>query len=355
MNTLGKRDSIGNGGPVMTRQAFLRGGAGGLLAFMAGMQFKAAQADAGVKVGFILPDFDQLRWRNADFAGFESEAKKLGLTYFYEASQASETVQASQVENMLTRGVDVLILTPVNGAAAAALVRKANRAKVPVVDYNFLALNSDVACFIGRDAVQMAESIAQAAVKQAPTGNYILALGEESTSVAQEERKGYLNVIKPFVDSGKIQIVSEQFNKGWSTESARAQVENALTKVKNDVAAVVCANDGTAYGAIQALQAQGLAGKVFVNGVDAEPRAQELIRQGLMTLSNFTDFWQSGVEAAGAAVKLAKGEKIETGSVVNNGLKDVPWIKVINFNVTKENIDEDTKKYPWWFATSAMK
>ena len=175
----------------------------GLLAFMAGMQFKAALAEAGVKVGFIFRHFDQLRWRNADFAGFESEAKKLGLTYFYEASQASETVQASQVENMLTRGVDVLILTPVNGAAAAALVRKANRVKVPVVDYNFLALNADVACFIGRDAVQMAESIAQAAVKQPPR-NYILALGEESTSVAQEERKGFLNVLKPFVDSGKI-------------------------------------------------------------------------------------------------------------------------------------------------------
>jgi D-xylose transport system substrate-binding protein len=344
-----------NSGPILTRQTFLRAGAGGLLAFMAGTRFGVALAAADVKVGFILPDFDQLRWRNADFAGFESEAKKLGLKYFYEASQASETVQASQVENMLTRGVDVLILTPVNGAAAASLVRKANRAKVPVIDYNFLALKADVACFIGRDAVQMAESIAQAAVKQAPAGNYILALGEEGTSVAQEERKGYLNVLKPYVDSGKITIVSEQFNKGWSTESARAQVENALTKVKNNVAAVVCANDGTAYGAIQALQAQGLAGKVFVNGVDAEPRAQELIKQGLMTLSNFTDFWQSGVEAAEAALKLAKGQNIETGSVVNNGLKDVPWIKVINFNVTRDSISECEKKYPWWFATTAMR
>ena len=351
----GTVDKESNSGLKLTRNAFLRAGAGGLLAFMAAAKFGIAQAASAVKVGFILPDFDQLRWRNADFAGFESEAKKLELKYFYEASQASETVQASQVENMLTRGIDVLILTPVNGAAAAALVRKANRAKVPVIDYNFLAVKSDVACFIGRDAVQMAESIAQAAVKQAPTGNYILVLGEEGTSVAQEERKGYLNVLKPHVDSGKIKIVSEQFNKGWSTESARAQVENALTKVKNDVAAVVCANDGTAYGAIQALQAQGLAGKVFVNGVDAEPRAQQLIKQGLMTLSNFTDFWQSGVEAADAALKLGQGQKIETGTVVNNGLKDVPWIKVINFNVTKDNIAECEKKYPWWFATTAMK
>ena len=340
--------------PILSRQTFLRAGAAGLFAFMAGANSKA-QAAGTVKVGFILPNFDQLRWRNADLAGFESEAKKVGLTYFSEASQASETVQASQFENMLTRGVNVLILTPVNGASAAALVRKANRAKVPVIDYNFLALNADVDCFIGRDAVQMAESIAQDAVKVAPSGNYILVLGEESTSVAQEERKGYLNILKPFVDSGKIKIVSEQFNKGWSTELARAQVENALTKVKNDVAAVLCANDGTAYGAIQALQAQGLGGKVFVNGVDAEPRAQELIKQGLMTLSNFTDFWQSGVEAAGAAAKLAKGQKIETGATVNNGLKDVPWIKIQNLNINKDNLADATKKYPWWFAAKTAK
>jgi D-xylose transport system substrate-binding protein len=339
--------------PYLDRRAFVRAGSAGLLAFMAGAHITAAQAAAPARVGFILPDFDQLRWRNADLAGFQAQAKVLGLTYFDEASQASETVQASQVENMLTRNVDVLILTPVNGAASAALVRKANRAKVPVVDYNFLALKADVDCFIGRDAVQMAESIAQAAVKQAPSGNYILVLGEEGASVAQEERTGYHNVLKPYVDSGKIHIVSEQFNKGWATEPARAQVENALTKVKNDVAAVVCANDGTAYGAIQALQAQGLAGKVFVNGVDAEPRAQQLIRQGLMTLSNFTDFWQSGVDAADAALKLAKGQKIETGVTVNNGLKDVPWIKVINFNVTKDNIADAEKKYPWWFAANA--
>lgn len=337
--------------PGVTRQQFLRASAAGMLAFMAGSRAVLA-AGKPIKVGFILPDYDQLRWKNADQAGFESEAGKLGIKFVIQASQASETVQTSQVENMLTQGIDVLILTPVNGAAAAALVRKANRANVPVVNYNFLAQKSDVACFVGRDAIQMAESIAQDAVKVAPKGNYMLVLGEEGTSVAQEERKGYLNVLKPYVDSGAIKIVSEQFNKGWSTDSARAQVENALTKVKNDIAAIVCANDGTAYGAIQALQAQGLAGKVWVNGVDAEARAQDLIKQGLMTLSNFTDFFQSGIEAARAAQKLANGEKIDTGVTVNNGLKDVPWIKVINFNVNKDNIGGLAGKYPWWFAKS---
>ena len=142
----------------LTRQAFLRAGAAGMLAFMAGTRAGLAAGGKPAKVGFILPDYDQLRWKNADQAGFESEAKKLGIHYVIQASQASETVQTSQVENMLTQGVDVLILTPVNGAAASSLVRKANRAKVPVVNYNFLAQKSDVACFVGRDAIQMAES-----------------------------------------------------------------------------------------------------------------------------------------------------------------------------------------------------
>ena len=256
---------------------------------------------------------------------------------------------------MLTQGVQVLVLTPVNGNASAALVRKARLANVPVVNYNFLALKSDVACFIGRDAIQMAELIAQEAVKRRPTGNYMLVLGDEGTSVAVEERTGYLNVLKPYVQSGAIKIVSEQFNKGWSTDLARAQVENGLTKVKNDIAALICANDGTAYGAIQALQAQGLAGKVFVNGVDAEPRAQQLIQQGLLTLSNFTDFYQSGVDAAQASQTLGSGQQIKADATVNNGLKDVPWIKVINLNVTKDNLAKCAEDYPWWFSKAKLK
>ena len=73
METRGIRVSQWSGGPILTRQTFLRAAGGGLLAFMVGMKFKAAQADAGIKIGFLLPDFDQLRWRNGDFAGFEMD------------------------------------------------------------------------------------------------------------------------------------------------------------------------------------------------------------------------------------------------------------------------------------------
>ena len=337
----------------VTRQQVLRGAGTGLLAALAG--FKAAHA-AGktLKVGLIMPNYDQLRWKNADQAFFEKEAKKEGIEVLAQVSNASEATQTSQVENLLTQGIDCLVLTPVNANAANALVHKAKVAGVPVINYNFLITKGDVALYLGRDAVEMGEKIAKAAVEAHPKGNYAIAAGEQATSVAVETRQGFLNVLKPYIDRSDIKLVSDQYNKNWSTDSARSQIENALTKNNNDIAAVLCGNDGTAYGSIQALQAQGLGGKTFVTGVDAEPHAQDLIKQGLMALSNFTAFDQMGTEAAKAVPDVVAGRKVPAATAtVNNGAREIPWIKIINFNVTKDNLAQSAKDFPWWFDSKA--
>ena len=336
----------------ITRGTLLRGTGAALLGMLAGAG-RAFGAGKPLRVGLILPNYDQLRWKEADQAFFERTAAGLGMKVFAQASNASEQVQAGQVENMLTEGVDVLVLTPVNADAAASLVHKARAAGIPVIDYNFLINHADVACFLGRDSIDMGEKIARAAMAAHPHGHYVIAAGEQSTSVAKETRQGFLNVLGPSISRGDIKIVSDQFNRNWSTDLARAQVENALTRNGNDIQVCLCGNDGTAYGAIQALAAQGLAGKVFVTGLDAEPRAQELIRQGQMALSNFTAFDQMGEEAAKAAAALGAGQKVTASATVNNGFKDVPWIKIRNFNVTRDNIDQVAKENPWWFKTPA--
>src|SRR5690242_5016790 len=125
------------------RNGMLRGCAMGLALLALGAT--GAMAKDKIKVGLILPSYDQIRWQNGDQPCFEKEAAKLGMEFSTVASQMSETVQASQVENMLTQGVDVLVLRPVNAAASQALVRKANKAGVPVVAYDSLPMNADVA------------------------------------------------------------------------------------------------------------------------------------------------------------------------------------------------------------------
>ena len=188
-----------------------------------------------------------------------------------------------------------------------------------------------------------------------PKGNYILALGDEGTNVAQEEKQGYYKVLKPYLDRGDIKIVSEQFNKNWSTESGRAQVENALTKTNNDVVAVLAGNDGVAYGVIQALQGQGLAGKVWVNGVDAEPRAQALISGRVRSrISNFTDYCQSGQVSGGhCAEKLAKGDSARSPDDLQQraeGRALVPGrSSERERRITSTNL---SKRLPWWFKKS---
>ena len=73
-----------------------------------------------------------------------------------QSSNANESIQASQVENMLTQGIYVLVLTPVNLNAANGLARKAEAAGVPTINYNFLINNADAVCFLGRDPTEMA-------------------------------------------------------------------------------------------------------------------------------------------------------------------------------------------------------
>jgi D-xylose transport system substrate-binding protein len=333
----------------LTRGDFLRGAMLGALALAAGV--RGARAAAPIKVGFILPDYEEMRWKNADQRFFESEAEKLNLKTVIQSSDNSEAQQANQVENMLTLGVQVLVLTPVNANAAAILVSKAQAAGVPVIDYNFLIPKASPAVFVGRDAVEIGESVARAVIAAKPQGNYILCFGDEGMSVAVDTAKGNLNVLQPHVDSGAIKIISKQYNKAWSTDLARAQVENALTQADNKVAAVVCSNDGMAYGAIQALQAQGLAGKVFVTGVDCEPRAQQLIRQGVLSLSNFSAFDQMAQSAAKVALALAQGKPVQADAAIDNGSSTpIPWVKVPDINVTKANIDQIAADHSWWFA-----
>lgn len=338
---------------TLTRRGLLLTTGGVALSFAVGtISANAATGDTKIKVGFILPDFQQLRWKNGDLPGFKQTADQLGMNFISLQSDNSETVQANQVQDMLLHDVDVLVITPVNQTSASALVREANQAKVPVISYNYLISDADIACFVGNDWELASEAVASLAVKEKPQGNYILVLGPQGVSAATSEIKGFDKVLAPYIQSGAIKIVSRQFNAGWSTVSARAQVENALTKVNNDVAAVICGNDGTAYGAIQALRAQNLGGKVFVNGFDCEVRAQQLIQEGFLTASSFTDFFQCGSEAARAAFDLATGKSVDAAVTVNNGFKDVPWIKVKHVLVTKENLPDMIKEYPWWFSAA---
>ena len=150
-----------------------------------------------------------------------------------------------------------------------------------------------------------------------------------------------MKFIKPLADKGDIKIVMDQFVKDWQPSEAQKLCEQALTANQNKVDAVLAPNDGTAGGCIQALAAQGLAGKVPITGQDAELSGAIRIVQGVQSMTIFKDTRELGKKAVEMALDLANGKPIDTqGKVVFNNKKDVPSVLLTPYIVTKANLDD---------------
>ena len=292
-----------------------------------------------ILIGVSLPNQKQTRW-NIDKAEMEKAAKELGADIIVQFADDEEKTQASQVENMITQKIDVLILAAINADAGKALVDIAKAENIPVVGYDRLVSNADLDIFITRNNYEVGEQAANLALEFASTGNYAIVSGDEANMVAHEKTQGYHNVLDSVIDSGDIKIVSEQWNRLWATESALKQVENALTANNNDIVATLCNSDSLALGAIQAIAAQNLTGKVFVSGEDVElPNAQAIV-EGRMNVSSFTPIGPWASAAVESAVDLALGKAPKSDTTINNGFKDVPARLVSVVAVTKDNMNE---------------
>jgi D-xylose transport system substrate-binding protein len=148
-----------------------------------------------------------------------------------------------------------------------------------------------------------------------------------------------MNILKPAIDRGDVKIISDQFAREWKAEEAQRLTEDALTKTKNDIQAIVASNDGTAGGAISALDVAGLTGKVLVTGQDAQLDAVQRIARGTQTMTIYKPIKPLADSAVDSAVKLARGEALNAPDKINNGKIDVPSILQEPQAVDKENLD----------------
>ena len=288
-----------------------------------------------VKIGFILSTMQEERYQK-DKAIFEKAASKLGADVFFESCNNNEQTQAAKVENLLAKGIQVLVIQPVNGDAAGTFVREAHKDEVKVIAYDRLIKNADLDFYVTQDSFKVGVLQAEAAVKSTQgKGNYIVLMGQSGHSVAQEITRGNLSVLKKYPD---IKVVVQQSHDNWSSQEAMATVENALTKYKNKIDAVLANNSGMAHGAVQALKEQNLLGKVFVAGADADLAAIKNIVLGYQQFEVLKAIQPLAQSAAEAAVKLAKNENLKSDGVVFNGKINVKTVNTPVFPVTKDNL-----------------
>lgn len=296
------------------------------------------EGDDKIVIGFSLDTLQEERWqRDRDL--FIAAAEALGAQVEVQAANSDDAKQIAQAENLISQGVDVLVVVPHNAEATAAIVEKAHAAGIKVLAYDRLIKNSDLDLYVSFDNEKVGEMQAEAIVKLAPKGKFVYIGGSETDNNAHLFKKGAFNILQPLIDSGDIQVVFDQWTKDWNPANALANMENALTANDNKIDAVVAANDGTAGGVIQALAAQGLEGKIPVSGQDAELAAAQRIVEGTQTMTVYKPIKDLAEKAADLAVKLAKGEDVGADKTVNNGKIDVPSVLLDPKAVDKSNID----------------
>jgi D-xylose transport system substrate-binding protein len=299
---------------------------------------KAPAGEKQIVIGFSMDTLKEERWQR-DRDEVVKAAEKLGAKVLVQAANGNDALQNSQAENLLTQGVDVLLVAPHNGKTAATIVEAAHKAGVPVIAYDRLILDSDLDLYVTFDPVRVGELQGEYAVKRRPKGNYVLIGGAPTDNNALLLREGQMKFLKPSVDKGDIKIVSDQWARDWQPIEALKIMENALTRVNNQVDAVVASNDGTAGGAIQALSEQKLAGKVLVTGQDAELAACQRIVAGTQTMTIYKPIPLLGGKAAEVAVLLARKQAVpDPTKPVKNGKKDVPSILLEPIPVDKDNL-----------------
>jgi D-xylose transport system substrate-binding protein len=309
-----------------------------------------------IKVGLSFSDFATERWKNeADLM------TKLLNDKGYEAivAEANHDVklQNDQIDNMVTQGVKGLIVIAEDGDAAVTSVDKAADAGVKVIAYDRLIKTSKIAGYLSFNNVEVGRQEALGVMtalgipgsttwtKDNPA-KIVLSGGSPTDNNAVLVRQGQMEVIQPYIDQGIIKVVADQWVDNWDAATAEKMMENILTAQQNKIDGVIASNDGTALGELQAMKAQGLAGKVPISGQDATADGCNSIVKGEQTVSVYKDIRLLSPKAVDMMDALLKGQAAEglkeytlaeltndtskTGSVMANFLPVV--------QVTKDNV-----------------
>jgi D-xylose transport system substrate-binding protein len=296
-----------------------------------------------VRIGLSMDTLKEERWqRDRDL--FVKKAEALGAQVLVQAANGNDALQNSQAENLLTQGVDVLVVVPHNGVTAGSIVKAAHAAGKKVISYDRLIQHADVDLYLSFDNVEVGRLQGQYLVEHAPRGNYVLIGGAPTDNNAKMLREGQMKALKPLIDRGEIKIVSDQWAKEWQASEALKHTENALSKAKNDVVAILASNDGTAGGVISALKQQKLDGKVLVTGQDADLAACQRIAEGSQTMTIYKPISMLAEKAAEIAVAMARGETVKTNTKVPNGKIEVPAVLLVPQVVDSKNMESTILK-----------
>jgi D-xylose transport system substrate-binding protein len=315
--------------------------AGAALAAAIGLPLgEAAQAQERT-IGVSWRHFQEERWR-IDEAGIKAVLEPAGFAYLSADAQSDPQKQLTDVESLLAAGVDALIILAQDSQAIIPAIDRAKAEGVPVIAYD-APVDTDGVLFVSFDNIAVGRLMAQAMVDADPGPRWVAIEGDPAHPIVDVFRSGQMEVLQPLIDAGEIEIVARHNIENWQPAVAQSTMDQVLTRLDNDVDAVLAMNDGTAGGVAAALAAQGLLGEVALSGQDGDHAALNRIAKGEQTVTIWKNSMNLGEAAAEAAVELAQGAELTTveGSTMYltpSGIEQ-PAVLLEPFAITSDNLD----------------
>ena len=315
-----------------------------VLAILIGLSFLGcgggtAKGKGKLTIG-VLFDFLSVESRVKQRDSLTEFAKQYDVNLVFQSANGDERLQLQQAENLISQGVDVITILAVNTEAIQPIILGCREAGIPLIIHDRTVENEDIDFFVGVDFDKIGYQMIDYMLGAKPEGKWALLSGAPTDSLARIWYAQWMERLKPFIDSKKIQIVADEWCDDWDPIHALRYMENILTANRDDLQVAMVMNDGLGTGVVQALEARNLAGKVLMSGLDGETVAYQRIVQGTQAMTVAFDDAAIADALIKTAIAYAKGEKPISNGTIDNGFKQVPSYLVDPVVVDKNNLDK---------------
>ena len=302
------------------------------------LNFSSCKQTNQLKIGYMLPNLKSDRFEK-EKQYFSEKVKELGGEVIAVSADYDDKLQIDQANELMSQGVKILVINPVNLTTAAAIVRNAHENHVEVIAYDRIIFSPELDYYLSFDNVKVGKLMAQYAMKLKPEGKYYIMGGDKADQNAILVKTGQMDAIASQISSGKIKIVYNSYVEDWSGENAKNEITRYLNLSQDTPDVILSSYDGMSTSVIEALQLFNLAGKVIVTGQDAELAACRNIVKGNQAMTVYKPLKLLAYKAAEIAIKLARKEKItDVNSKVQVDGKDIPAILLDPVAVDKDNL-----------------
>lgn len=288
-----------------------------------------------IQIGMSFDSFVIERWER-DRDVFVSRAKEQGAEVLVQVADGDIEEQKDQIEYLINKGVDALVIVAVDCSKLAKEVKNAKAAGIYVVSYDRMILDADVDLLVSFDNKRVGQLMAESLVKNVkPNGRIVCINGSELDNNVAEVCEGFNNEMK----NSTLNIVYREYCQNWEAEYAYNYMQQILDN-RMQFDGIMCGNDDIASMVYKALSERGKTGSVIIVGQDADLSACKRIVSGWQEMTVYKSVESLAKVAADETINLIKTGKSSANTTVNNGKGDIPAILLEPVAVNKDNMEE---------------